>query len=516
MEHKSRLGAIAAVCAVAAFFTFANCMVGELNEISPDYGAYENMENDVPRAEAEVNTQVPPESDMLYAEADPAAETEAETAEETEAAVTAEAETEDVTQAPESKPVIPSEISSAETEEELPETEPETERESEAHETDAPEVEIITEDMADDNAVTEREYESPLEESAPEGEDAVRVKPYADKANAEIITAVTTSVPETSFFQTEALTAYDIPNDVEYMPFAEDEVVVKSDPFEDVGYGFDYFPETTVPAETEAPEVTVPAVNYAETLTVRANGSTITLDAYTMVCKIVANEVSTRFNDEAIKAQAVAAYSYVKYNNIHGQYPDVLLANTVPDKIANCVSAVWGKTCYYNGEVALSCYSASSAGATASSVNVWGGARPYLVSVSCPFDAGNDPNYGLTMTMSESDVRYYLERYLGTSLTSSPENWLVVSSRIDGNYVGTVTVDNAYAVTGRQLRENVFGYKIRSASFDISYSNGYFTFTTYGYGHGVGMSQNGANILANMGYDYVQILKYYFTGITVA
>lgn len=508
MEHKSRLGAIAAVCAVAAFFTFANCMVGELNEISPDYGAYENMENDVPRAEAEVNTQVPPESDMLYAEA--------ETAEETEAAVTAEAETEDVTQAPESEPVIPSEISSAETEEELPETEPETELESEAPETDAPEVEIITEDMADDNAVTEREYESPLEESAPEGEDAVRVKPYADKANAEIITAVTTSVPETSFFQTEALTAYDIPNDVEYMPFAEDEVAVSSDPFEDVGYGFDYFPETTVPTETEAPEVTVPAVNYAETLTVRANGSTITLDAYTMVCKIVANEVSTRFNDEAIKAQAVAAYSYVKYNNIHGQYPDVLLANTVPDKIANCVSAVWGKTCYYNGEVALSCYSASSAGATASSVNVWGGARPYLVSVSCPFDAGNDPNYGLTMTMSESDVRYYLERYLGTSLTSSPENWLVVSSRIDGNYVGTVTVDNAYAVTGRQLRENVFGYKIRSASFDISYSNGYFTFTTYGYGHGVGMSQNGANILANMGYDYVQILKYYFTGITVA
>ena len=183
MEHKSRLGAIAAVCAVAAFFTFANCMVGELDEISPDYGAYENMENDVPKAEAEVNTEVPFNSDMLYAQA----ETAADITEETEAVITEE-ETESITEAPESEPIIPSEISSAETEAELPETELETE---------AADVEIITEAMADDNAVTEREYESPLEESAPEGEDAVRVKPYADKANVEIITAVTTSVPET-------------------------------------------------------------------------------------------------------------------------------------------------------------------------------------------------------------------------------------------------------------------------------------------------------------------------------
>ncbi len=494
MEHKSRLGAIAAVCAVAAFFTFANCMVGELDEISPDYGAYENIENDIPKAEAEDIPEETVQTEVLSAENGYSDEEDAYSQ----------------TEAPESEPVIPSEISTAETE--VPETEDVTESE-----TAAPDAEIITEDMAsDDDAVTEREYDSPLEESAPEGEDAVPVKPYADRSDPEIITAVTTAVPETSFYQTEELTAYDIPNDVEYMPFTEDEEAVDTDPLDDMDYGFYTSPETTAPEEPEEPEVTVPPVNYAETLTVKANGSVITLDAYSMVCKIVANEVSTGFNTEAIKAQAVAAYSYVKYNNLHGQYPDVLLANTVPDKIANCVSAVWGKTCYYNGEVALSCYSASSAGATASSVNVWGGARPYLVSVSCPFDAGNDPNYGLTMTMTEDEVRSALERYLGVALSDNPENWMVVSSRIDGNYVGTVTVDNAYSITGRQLREGVFGYRIRSASFDISYSNGIFTFTTYGYGHGVGMSQNGANILANMGYDYVQILQYYFTGITVA
>ena len=117
--------------------------------------------------------------------------------------------------------------------------------------------------------------------------------------------------------------------------------------------------------------------------------------------------------------------------------------------------------------------------------------------------------------MSEDEVRSYLERSLGIILSDNPENWIVVSSKIDGNYVGTVTVDGALTLTGRQLREQVFGYKIRSASFNVAYADGVFTFTTYGYGHGVGMSQNGANILANMGYDYVSILKYYFTGITV-
>ena len=66
------------------------------------------------------------------------------------------------------------------------------------------------------------------------------------------------------------------------------------------------------------------------------------------------------------------------------------------------------------------------------------------------------------------------------------------------------------------MREAILNYQLKSASFDISYSSdGYFIFTTYGWGHGVGMSQNGANILAKNGYTYDQILKYYYTGIDV-
>lgn len=469
MKHKSRLTALTAVFAVAAFYTFANCMVREIDNVELDYSITETSA-EADKAEAE------PE-DAVY----------------------------DIPQ--DADEAVPEETVSVETQ--VPDK---------TNDEDQPE--IITMDMADDPEDPLANEDSPLEEYTPQEEAAVTVRSAADKAFGESVTEVTTSpetapetVPETEAetYYTAAMTAYELDD----MYFTET-AAYEEPAAEPAGGDYNPFDETTYIEmfETE-PDVTVAPIDYAETLTVIANGSSITLDAYTMVCKIVANEVSTSFNTEAIKAQAVAAYSYVKHNNLHGQYPSVLLANTVPDKIASCVSEVWGQACYYNGEVALACYSASSAGSTASSSNVWGGNRPYLVSVDCPFDAGNDPNYGRTMQMSEDEVRSYLERSLGIILSDNPENWIVVSSKIDGNYVGTVTVDGALTLTGRQLREQVFGYKIRSASFNVAYSDGVFTFTTYGYGHGVGMSQNGANILANMGYDYVSILKYYFTGITV-
>ena len=70
--------------------------------------------------------------------------------------------------------------------------------------------------------------------------------------------------------------------------------------------------------------------------------------------------------------------------------------------------------------------------------------------------------------------------------------------------------------TGRKIRENILG--LRSHAFDISYdaSSRTFTFTTYGYGHGVGMSQTGSNLYAKQGWDYKQILTYYYPGTTVA
>lgn len=268
----------------------------------------------------------------------------------------------------------------------------------------------------------------------------------------------------------------------------------------------------TTEAVTEAPPV---SSTGNEVFNAKYGGAVHTDDAFDLICRIVNNEISSSFSDEAIKAQAVAAYSYVKYHNVNGLTPSVLVKSNPPQRIVDLVSSVWGKCCYYNGKVAQTVYMASSSGYTASSVNVWGGSIPYLVSVACPFDADGDPNYGKKTKFSESEIRSALERYLGITLSENPENWLTVTGHIDGNYVSTVDVDGQVTITGRKLRENVLSYSLKSASFDISYSDGYFIFTTYGWGHGVGMSQNGANYLAKTGYTYDQILKYYYTGIDV-
>ncbi len=273
-----------------------------------------------------------------------------------------------------------------------------------------------------------------------------------------------------------------------------------------------YIPETS-PVTSESIVSQSPAGN--EIFTAKIGGVVGEYDAYELVRMIVSTEMSPSFSPEALKAQAVAAYSYVKYHNVNGLVPSVLVKKDIPDEVTAAVDAVWGKCCYYNGEVAQTVYTASTAGRSAASENVWGGKVPYLVSVDTPNDAAADPNYGVISTYSQSDMKYYLENSLGITLSEDPANWLTVTSTVDGKYVSGVNVDNQITISGRKLRESVLKYGIKSWAFDVSYADGEFTFITYGYGHGVGMSQNGANYLGKQGYTYDQILKYYFTGITV-
>lgn len=275
--------------------------------------------------------------------------------------------------------------------------------------------------------------------------------------------------------------------------------------------------------ETESNTETSVSVNVGggadistdETFTAKFNGSTQTVNAYDLICQIVNNEISASFSDEAIKAQAVAAYSYVKYHNVNGLTPSVLVKDNVPQKIKDLVSEVWGVCCYYNGNVAQTVYMASSSGYTTDAKNVWGSSVPYLKSVYCPFDVTSDPNYGYQMKVSEENMRTLVEGDLGITLSNDPSNWFTVTEIVDGNYVAKVNVDGQKIITGRAMRESILNYKLKSTAFEVTYSDGYFIFTTYGYGHGVGMSQNGANILAKQGYSYEEILKHYFTGIEI-
>lgn len=265
-----------------------------------------------------------------------------------------------------------------------------------------------------------------------------------------------------------------------------------------------------------------------EILYVRSNGGVVSGTALEIVSKITQNEVGYTFAPEAIKAQAVAAYTYVKFCNEYGTYPSVGLASSVSDSVEVLVRSVIGKAVYYNGAIIQAVYSASSAGYTASSKNVWGTDYPYLESRFCDLDAKYDPNYGRTVQFSSDDIKSRVYSVTGIELSGDPADWIVIEERVDGKYVGQMSIGGYHSftdnegdtlkITGRRFRERIMSFDLRSSAFDVAYDSttDMFTFTTYGYGHGVGLSQNGANALATyLGYDYKQILTYYYTGTEV-
>ncbi|MCL1789576.1 MAG: SpoIID/LytB domain protein, partial [Oscillospiraceae bacterium] len=108
-----------------------------------------------------------------------------------------------------------------------------------------------------------------------------------------------------------------------------------------------------------------------------------------------------------------------------------------------------------------------------------------------------------------------------------PEDWLKIINHVDTAYVGEMSIGGKTKftsngtetkITGRVFREKIMGFGLRSAAFTFSFDSkkDTFTFNTNGYGHGAGLSQNGANILAtHEGYNYTEILKYYYTGVEV-
>ena len=259
-----------------------------------------------------------------------------------------------------------------------------------------------------------------------------------------------------------------------------------------------------------------------EILTVNNQGNIVSGKALDIISRIVTNEIGGTFAPEAIKAQAVAAYTHVKYNNLHGNNPSVALANNVSESVRVLVASVIGQAVYYNGEMIQAVYSASSSGYTASSEFV------YLQSVYCELDKDYDPNYGRQKTFSSADIKKRVYDNTGISLTGDPAEWFSIDEYADGNYVALMSVGGQQTyinssgktanITGRVFREVIMDFDIRSNAFDIDYdaATDVFTITTYGYGHGVGLSQNGANNLAKYWvWDYKQILEFYYQGTIV-
>ena len=286
---------------------------------------------------------------------------------------------------------------------------------------------------------------------------------------------------------------------------------------------------TTVTTVDETP-APVPEDPTGEQFTVydHLTGSYYTGSAREIVARALVGEISNWFPDEAIKAQAVAEYTYIKKENMRGNSPTTALrtaAEGVDDRIYRLVDEVLGEAIYYNGEMIQCVFFASSCGYTNSSLNVWGVDYPYLRSVDCPLDATTDPNWADTDSYSSEYIKNAVQSTLGINLTGDPSTWFKINSRLDNREhgwitslsVGGMTVANGKNIDGRTMRETVLNYSLKSAAFELKYDKtaDEFIFTTYGYGHGVGLSQWGAKALAENGYNYKQILQHYFTGVEV-
>ena len=258
------------------------------------------------------------------------------------------------------------------------------------------------------------------------------------------------------------------------------------------------------------------------------NGFEVSGKAVDIVTQIVENEIGSTFAPEAIKAHAVTTYTYVKYHNLHGNAPSVILKDSTNSSVRTLVESVIGEAIYYNDELIQAVYYASSAGSTLASKDVWGGDLPYLQRTYCELDEKYDPNYGKTKTFSASEMKQRMRDYANISLSGDPDDWFEIESRLCGKYVDEMTIGgqdyfidkdgDRLKITGRRFREIIMDYDIRSSAFDIEYdsSSDQFTITTYGYGHGVGLSQNGANNLAKYwGWDYKKILTFYFQNTEV-
>lgn len=289
-----------------------------------------------------------------------------------------------------------------------------------------------------------------------------------------------------------------------------------------------------VPASSAESTAPPPAADPADTVRFadQSTGQIVELSMREFLIGAVAAEMPVSWPDEALKAQAVAAHSYALYRRDHTTAADGAWFTADPARRQGCLTdavlhSYWGtayeanharlsalvetvetQVLYYADAPAGTSYFAISNGRTEASENVWGTALPYLVPVDSSTDTAAD-NYEYTLTLSAVQVQQLLAAELGiTADLTVPEQWFGAAEYTTSGYVAALPVCGQ-TVRGTALRKAL---GLRSTCFTVTYQSGAFSFTTRGYGHGVGMSQWGAKALAEQGADYAAILAHYYPG----
>nr|WP_263622892.1 stage II sporulation protein D [Alkalihalobacillus algicola] len=246
---------------------------------------------------------------------------------------------------------------------------------------------------------------------------------------------------------------------------------------------------------------------------------------------VVAAEMPAEFNMEALKAQALTARTFVvtRLANPTEKLPgNAIVTDTIQHqvfkdndqlkevwgtefekkyaKIEKAVEETTGQILTYEGNPIYASFFSTSNGYTENSEDYWENAAPYLRSVESPWDK-QSPKYSDQITFSTSEF----EQKLGVTLPSGGSIG-TIKNLTTGKRVGEVEVAGK-SFTGREIRD-LLG--LRSSDFAWERSGDRITVTTKGYGHGVGMSQYGANGMAEEGKGYDEIVKHYYKGVAIS
>lgn len=250
----------------------------------------------------------------------------------------------------------------------------------------------------------------------------------------------------------------------------------------------------------------------------RQDGTLLELPLETYLEGVIGSEMPASFEMEALKAQCVAARTFVTKRNF--EVDDTTATQVYHDdkqmrqiwgknydmyhaRIVQALKETKGEILTYNGEVITAAFFSNSCGKTANAEEYWESATPYLRSVDSPWDKGYD-DYEKVITFTKANFAKQLGFQKEVTKIEKP---ILYKS----GYVNTIKIDEI-VFSGRMIREKL---GLRSSAFTIKEVKDGYQITTRGYGHGLGMSQDGAQGMALEGTTYKKILTHYYTGVKI-
>lgn len=255
---------------------------------------------------------------------------------------------------------------------------------------------------------------------------------------------------------------------------------------------------------------------------------TVEIDMFEYITGTVAGEMPASFSTEALKAQAVASYTYAKYVIDSSGENDTILSDSplvhqsyidkaeqkqkwgehydeYRSKIEDAVNYVYGQYLTFDGKTAMTVYHALSINKTNSAEEIWNNSVPYLISVDSPDVATESKEFSFD---TEEFIRLFKEKGNVVLDREDSQKWAKITKKSEEGYIRKLTVGNK-TFSCLEIKEIL---SLASANFTAKYENDTFTFKVYGKGHGVGMSQYGAEYMSCEGKSYEEILLHYYTG----